>query len=132
MKSDVPAPTDEVVELLPCPFDGSAAAWAQGEQKEKYGNEQVYCPNCYASTAPEMTKEEAAVWWNARADSRPSAPAPTYAAWDEAIQIAKDYDHLSCAAWDVKYGRDVELVEALEVAKTRLAAPQQDQEKESE
>lgn len=52
--------------LLPCPFCGGVAAWGEGEQKTKYGNEQAYCTNCYASTAPEMTKAEAAEWWNAR------------------------------------------------------------------
>lgn len=59
------------IELLPCPFCGEAAAWGEGEQKTRYGNEQVYCSNCYAMTAPEGSKEEAAFLWNDRND--PSA-----------------------------------------------------------
>jgi|ERR1041385_5846677 Lar family restriction alleviation protein len=54
--------------LRPCPFCGEPAAWGEGEQKIKYGNEQVYCSNCYAMTAPEGSKEEAAFLWNDRND----------------------------------------------------------------
>lgn len=46
---------------------GGGAEWADGEQKEKYNNEQVYCSNCYAVTAPDHGKEAAAAWWNRRA-----------------------------------------------------------------
>lgn len=53
-------------ELAPCPFCGGKAAWGEGEQKTKYGNEQVYCSDCYAITAPEMLKTEAADNWNVR------------------------------------------------------------------
>ena len=59
--------------LEPCPFCGSVAAWGEGEQKEKYGNEQAYCPNCYAMSAPEMAKAEAAKRWNHRAPQLASA-----------------------------------------------------------
>jgi Lar family restriction alleviation protein len=52
--------------LLPCPFCGGRAKWSDGEQKTKYGNEQVYCADCYASAAPEATKAEAAEQWNSR------------------------------------------------------------------
>lgn len=54
--------------LLPCPFCGHAAAWnEEGEQKTKYGNDQAYCPNCYAMTTPAYGKKSAALWWNSRA-----------------------------------------------------------------
>ena len=56
-------------DLKPCPFCGKEAAWGEGEQKTKYGNEQVYCKYCYAMTAPEMTKSEAAERWNTRANA---------------------------------------------------------------
>ena len=52
--------------LLPCPFCGGDPAWGEGEQKTKYGNEQVYCSTCYAVTPPEGTKAEAARNWNWR------------------------------------------------------------------
>lgn len=52
-------------ELLSCPFCGGNAAWAEGEQKTKYGNEQVYCSVCTATTMP-GPKNEAAEDWNTR------------------------------------------------------------------
>lgn len=54
------------INLLPCPFCGGSAAWNEGEQKVKYGNEQIYCVSCFASTAPEMNKITAAARWNRR------------------------------------------------------------------
>jgi Lar family restriction alleviation protein len=56
------------IKLLRCPFCGGKAAWGEGEQKTKYGNEQVYCSDCYAITAPEGSKEEAAANWNSRVE----------------------------------------------------------------
>jgi Lar family restriction alleviation protein len=61
--------TATIIKLAPCPFCGEKAAWGEGEQKTKYGNEQVYCTNCYAMTAPEGSKEEAAHLWNDRNDA---------------------------------------------------------------
>lgn len=58
------------VELKPCPFCGADPAWGEGEQKTKYGNEQVYCSSCYAITPPGATKAEASEWWNTRATAR--------------------------------------------------------------
>ena len=55
-------------ELKPCPFCGGEAGWSQGEQKTKYGNEQVYCVDCFAQTPPDSSKREAAEWWNPRVD----------------------------------------------------------------
>lgn len=52
--------------LLPCPICGGKAEWGEGEQKIKYGNESVYCSQCYLGSAPQSTKKEAAEWWNAR------------------------------------------------------------------
>lgn len=63
------------VKLLNCPFCGGKAAWGEGEQKLKYDNEQVYCSVCYAMTPPEMTKAEAAEWWNTRINSLPAIEA---------------------------------------------------------
>lgn len=60
---------EQKTELLPCPFCGGKPAWGEGEQKIKYGNEQVYCSVCYAMTPPEMTIEEAARNWNWRSDT---------------------------------------------------------------
>ena len=55
------------IKLLPCPFCGAdRATWADGQQRQVYGNEQVYCSWCYALAAPEATKEEAARNWNVR------------------------------------------------------------------
>jgi Lar family restriction alleviation protein len=54
--------------LLPCPFCGAEAAWGEGEQKTKYGNEQVYCSDCCVIAPPKPTKEEAAEWWNTRTE----------------------------------------------------------------
>lgn len=54
------------IELLPCPFCGGRAEWADGEQKHKYGNDQAYCTNCFAVSAPDLGLEAAAAWWNAR------------------------------------------------------------------
>lgn len=57
------------IKLLPCPFCGGEAEWADGEQKHEYGNEQVNCSQCYARTVPDSDKESAAKWWNARGDT---------------------------------------------------------------
>lgn len=57
---------DKLIQLLPCPFCGSLAAWGEGEQKAVYGNEQVYCPSCYATSAPYSTPQEALKAWNTR------------------------------------------------------------------
>lgn len=67
----------EKVELLPCPFCGGKAAWGEGEQKTRYGNEQAYCTNCYAMTAPEGTKAKAARSWNTRATAQPTPVSAT-------------------------------------------------------
>lgn len=58
------------LKLKRCPFCGGKAAWSDGEQKTKYGNEQVYCTNCWCITAPEGSKEEAAANWNTRTANR--------------------------------------------------------------
>lgn len=76
-KSEFPSQPVGDGELRECPFCGGTAAWSEGEQKAKYGNEQAYCTNCYATTAPEMTKAEAAEWWNARTapvEAQPTQP----------------------------------------------------------
>jgi len=67
--NDVAQPAGAGVELKVCPFCGGEAAWGEGEQKTKYGNEQVYCSNCYAMTAPEATKKNAALRWNIRGEA---------------------------------------------------------------
>lgn len=56
--------TNEIT-LLPCPFCGGEAEWADGEQKQ-FGNEQVNCSHCMAVTFPGSDKESAARWWNDR------------------------------------------------------------------
>lgn len=67
-RAESPRPAQDTG-LLPCPYCGHAAAWVEdSEQKVKYGNDQAYCPNCYATTTPAYGKKSAAVWWNSRAD----------------------------------------------------------------
>ncbi len=47
----------------------------QGEQKIKYGNEQVYCESCMAMTAPEPELADAVERWNTRHTAAPTAAA---------------------------------------------------------
>lgn len=85
---------DKATPLLPCPFCGkNKAAWGEGEQKTKYGNEQVYCSWCLAITAPEMTKEEAAKNWNTRSVNQ----SQHVSALAEALKACDEYftEHLS-------------------------------------
>ena len=63
----------EKVELKPCPFCGGRAKFSKdGEQKVKYGNEQIYCTQCFITAAPQETEQEAVDWWNTRASAQPA------------------------------------------------------------
>ena len=63
----------EKVELKPCPFCGGRAKFSKdGEQKVKYGNEQIYCTQCFITAAPQETEQEAVDWWNTRASAHPA------------------------------------------------------------
>ena len=52
--------------LKPCPFCNGKAAFGDGEQKKKFGNEQIYCTTCLVTAFPEASKEEAIKDWNTR------------------------------------------------------------------
>lgn len=76
MPTETTLPAEKVA-LEPCPFCGGKAAWGEGEQKTRYGNEQAYCTNCYAMTAPEGTKAKAARSWNTRTTAQPTPASAT-------------------------------------------------------
>ena len=52
--------------LKPCPFCNGKAAFGDGEQKKKFGNEQIYCTSCFVNAFPHPLKEDCIDEWNTR------------------------------------------------------------------